>query len=472
MLGLGRIPVNGADPLHRRRPSRCLGQPLGFAPLVVDLRGAVEFANDGFELVEGVSPGEALNVGRLGGGPAVKGVDARAVVGEVDASSMVASFDSAAQAAGCRYIGPDGRRHFAPRRFKKAKDAEKWLVKVESIIDSGDWTDPERAKITLGDYAEKWIDQRAGLRPRTVELYRWLLRKHIAPYIGGVQLGKLSAATIRQWRTDRLAAGVSESVAAKSYRLIRAVLNTAVDPDRIIVRNPCRVPGADKETPEERPVVTVAEVFQLADKMPERFRAMVLLAAFCSLRFGEVTALRRCDIGPRAGTVRVVRAFVEVPGQGLVPGPPKSRAGVRELIVPDAVRSEIVKHLRTFTSKTEDALLFTGERDGNAIRRPSFSQRTNWTTVVAKLGLKGLHFHDLRHAGNIWASKAGMSTRDLMARMGHDDMRAALIYQRATTEADKLIAERLSQLVDEHQKDRRKAKRRSDTARKPSKRIR
>jgi integrase len=62
----------------------------------------------------------------------------------------------------------------------------------------------------------------------------------------------------------------------------------------------------------------------------------------------------------------------------------------------------------------------------------------------------GLHFHDLRHAGNIWASKAGMSIKDLMARMGHDDMRAALIYQRATSDADRLIADRLSALVDEH----------------------
>lgn len=48
------------------------------------------------------------------------------------------------------------------------------------------------------------------------------------------------------------------------------------------------------------------------------------------------------------------------------------------------------------------------------------------------------------------SSKRGMSTADLMARMGHDDMRAALIYQRATSEADRLIAERLSRLIDEH----------------------
>jgi integrase len=76
----------------------------------------------------------------------------------------------------------------------------------------------------------------------------------------------------------------------------------------------------------------------------------------------------------------------------------------------------------------------------------------SWSEVVEKKGLKGLHFHDLRHAGNIWASKAGISTKDLMARMGHDDMRAALIYQRATSDADQQIADRLSKLVDRHRK--------------------
>src|ERR1700741_3614088 len=114
------------------------------------------------------------------------------------------------------YLGPDGRRHFAPHRFKREADADRWLAKVEGVIIAGDWTDPERAKITLGDYAENWITERPGLRPRTVELYRWLLRRHIAPFIGGVQLGKLSAAVIRQWRADRLAAGVSASVLAKA----------------------------------------------------------------------------------------------------------------------------------------------------------------------------------------------------------------------------------------------------------------
>ena len=340
----------------------------------------------------------------------------------------------------------------APDTFDTKRAAERWLSLTETQIMKGEWIDPERAKVPLGHYADQWITQRPGLRPRTVELYRWLLRKHIEPRLGGVELGKLSTAVVRQWRADLLGSGVSESVTAKAYRLLRGVLNTAVDEDKILPRNPCRVRGADREHADARPVLTVAQVFELANRMPGRFRVLVLLAAFTSLRWGEVTALRRCDLAEDASWLRVSQALVEVPGRGLIVGPPKSRAGVRELIIPAAIRPEVVKHLATYVKADQLALLFTGERNGNALRRPNFNQRVKWTKVVADMGLKGLHFHDLRHAGNIWASKAGTSTKDLMARMGHDDVRAALIYQRATSEADERIADRLSDLVEKHRK--------------------
>jgi hypothetical protein len=58
---------------------------------------------------------------------------------------------------------------------------------------------------------EQRIRERPGLRPRTVELYRWLLAKHIAPHLGGVALGKLSTAIIRRWRAELLASGASTS---------------------------------------------------------------------------------------------------------------------------------------------------------------------------------------------------------------------------------------------------------------------
>ena len=313
---------------------------------------------------------------------------------------------------------------------------------------------PTRAKIRLGDYAERWVAERAGLRPRTIELYRWLLGKHVVPMLGPVPLGTLTTPMIRHWRAELLKSGVSETMAAKSYRLLRAVLNTAVDEDRIIPRNPCRVRGADRENPAERPVLTVAQVFQLADAMRyQRLRVLILVTAFATLRWGEATALRRCDIAADGSWVRVSFAHTEVIGRGIVVGPPKSRAGVRTVSVPEAIRPEIVKHLMTYVDPAPDALVFTGPK-GGALRRAHFNNLTRWVETVQKLGAPGLHFHDLRHTGNLLAAQTGASTKDLMSRMGHDDMRAALIYQRATSQADRLIADRLSGLVDEHRRTR------------------
>ncbi|HJQ44805.1 MAG TPA: hypothetical protein VJ870_00585 [Amycolatopsis sp.] len=65
---------------------------------------------------------------------------------------------------------------------------------------------------------------------------------------------------------------------AKAYRLLRAILNTAVDEDKILQHNPCRACGADRETSEERPVLSVAQIFDLAGRMSERFWALVLSA--------------------------------------------------------------------------------------------------------------------------------------------------------------------------------------------------
>src|SRR5204863_56301 len=154
-----------------------------------------------------------------------------------------------------RYPGPDGLTRAAPETFARKSDAERYLTLVEAQIARHEWTDPERAKVPLGDYADRWIAQRPKLRPRTRDLYRWMLGKHITPYLGRVPLGRLSTPMVREWRANLLAAGVSPTMAAKAYRLLRAVLMTAVKEDEILPKNPCRIPGADQETPAERPTL-------------------------------------------------------------------------------------------------------------------------------------------------------------------------------------------------------------------------
>ena len=395
-----------------------------------------------------------------------------------------------------RYPGPDGRLRTGSETYSRSGDADRALTLIEAEMIAGEWTDPQRAKVKLADYARSWIAQRPGLRPRTVDLYSWLLDKHIAPHLGGVPIGKLSTPMIREWRATLLGNGVSVSMAAKAYRLLRAVMMTAVEEDKILPRNPCRVRGAGEEHAPERPVLTVGQVFGLAEmvgrhpvgnvrQLPaggfrlrfrrdggmrtspkayesradaeralwkmagegradcehdRRYRAFVLLATFASLRWGEVTALQRCDLDLDAGSVRVRQAFSErrSPGGKISLGPPKSKAARRVVGIPAVIIPALRDHLAAFVKPEPDALVFPGPM-GGPMRRRNFNRAAGWSYATAAIGAPSLHLHDLRHTGNTFAAATGAGLKDLMARMGHDSERAAMIYQHEARGADAAI---------------------------------
>ena len=130
--------------------------------------------------------------------------------------------------------------------FARKSDAERWLTLLEGRVIRGEWSPSGAPRITLVEYAQEWIAQRS-LEPRTRELYESQLRNHVEAYLGRKTLDTITPQTIRSWRQQLLEAGRSATVAVKSYRLLRAVLNTAVKEDQLIAENPCRIPGYDKE---------------------------------------------------------------------------------------------------------------------------------------------------------------------------------------------------------------------------------
>ncbi|WP_244298305.1 tyrosine-type recombinase/integrase [Micromonospora cremea] len=236
---------------------------------------------------------------------------------------------------------------------------------------------------------------------------------------------------------------------AKAYRLLRAVLNTAVD-DELIRRDPCRIQGAGIERPTERPTATVAQVFHLADIVPGRLRVLIVLAAFARLRYGELAALRRRDFDSRCQTLTVRATLVERQDGTLLFGPPKTDAGMRTVTIPAAIRRDVRAHLDDFVDEDQDALVFIGAT-GAVLRRSNFQRTSNWRVSVAAVGLPGFHFHDLRHTGNTLASRTGASLADLMARMGHASTRTAMIYQHTAREQDKQIADALTSQIKKSQ---------------------
>jgi integrase len=336
-----------------------------------------------------------------------------------------------------RYPGPDGIMRTADQTFPTQRDAEVWLSVVEADMVRGAWLDPEAGRVQLGAYARRWVAERAGLSPRTVSLYDSLVRRHIEPALGSCDLVDLTPGRVRSWRAGLLDAGVGRVTVAKCYRLLRAVLNTAVD-DELIRRNPCRIKGAGVEASPERPIASPAQVHALVEAMPERWRALVLLAAATSLRWGELMGLTRGDVDLTVGTVRVARSLGEHGGE-LVVLPPKSAAGVRTVAIPASVVPVLREHLRRFAERGDKGRVFVGAK-GATMRRGNFQPM--WRRAVEAAGMpEGFRFHDLRHTGNTWAATSGANLRELMERMGHSSTRAALIYLHAANDGGRRIAE-------------------------------
>lgn len=345
-----------------------------------------------------------------------------------------------------RYTSPDGVRHRAPRSFATKAEASQWLATIESALARGTWTDPESGRVGLDVYARGWLETRTNLRPRTVDLYESLLERHILPALGDQSVGTLTGATIRRWYAQLVRRSGSGSLTpAKSYRLLRTILNTAVA-DGLIAKNPCAIAGGGIERSAERTVATLAQVWALADAVPPRFRALVLTAAFAGLRFGELAGLTRDGVDLAAGTITVRHALVQRDDGSLDLGPPKSDAGRRTFAVPAVLMPELTDHLNRYVAQHADALVFVGAK-GARLRRSNWS--VIWKAATAKVGVPALRLHDLRHTCNTLTAATGASTRELMHRMGHASARAALRYQHATRERDVVVARALDQIIQE-----------------------
>ncbi|WP_433354190.1 tyrosine-type recombinase/integrase [Microtetraspora malaysiensis] len=159
-------------------------------------------------------------------------------------------------------------------------------------------------------------------------------------------------------------------------------------------------------------------------------------------------AARSAALDLSAGTVSVRQQHVELDTGELLVGPPKSRAGVRTIAFPSAIIPALRDHLDDFTDPEDDALIFTSAR-GGTLRRSNFRRAADWAKNTTKIGFPGLHFHDLRHTGNTIAASSGATFRDLMERMGHDSVRAAMTYQHRTAEADRKIANAMNGKITE-----------------------
>ena len=285
---------------------------------------------------------------------------------------------------------------------------------------------------------------KTSLRPRTIEFYGYLLRIHILPIFEGVPLIRLNSATIRVWNADLRVGSISETTAAKAYRLLRQILQAAAD-DRIIRENPCRSKGATKEHSQEREIPTLDQVNRVAEAIEPRYRAIVLLAALAELHKGECFGLarRHIDLEADPPTVRVERARVETHAFGMISQDPKSEAGIRTVALPSLPAAEFRELLDRWVAPDGDALVFTAEHSGDTPSKVVW--RRAWGKARASAGVD-CTFHDLRHVAGTLNAAAGATIKEAMARLDHASPEAARLYQHAAKSRDGEVASAVDRL--------------------------
>lgn len=339
-------------------------------------------------------------------------------------------------------------RHVAPATFGSKMDAEWWLADERRLIERGQWT-PPRARVTaaraqavtVDAYARDWLKTR-DLKARTLKGYEELLDGPLAA-IGAVALGSLTSEAVRSWY-----AGLDKATPtrrAHAYSLLHAVLATAVVDGRIAA-NPCVLTRAMSAPAKRQPVILEpVEVAKLADAIsPERLRALVLVAAWCGLRWGELVELRRSDVETTTGgdlVLVVSRAVTHRSGQCVV-STPKSGRG-RRVIVPPHIRDDVTEHLVKYVGAKPDSLAFPAVH-GCHLNDRVF--RDYWNDALKSIGREGVRVHDLRHFAGTQAARVG-NLRETMDRLGHSTVKASLMYQQIASGRDREVAEGLSALA-------------------------
>jgi integrase len=360
---------------------------------------------------------------------------------------------------GASYVWPPGlERHYPLATYATRMDAEGWLRDERKLIDQDLWTSPKsRAaqrkseSITLGEYVDRWIEQRNVKAGTRIEYKRIAKRKF--DKLRKLPLRDITPDIVRAWHVSL--GTTTPRATSHAYGLLHAVLTTAVS-DELITVNPAMISRAMNVNRKREPVIlTVTEVAKVADAIkPERLRCFVLVAAWCGLRWGESIELRRKDIDETCEVILVSRAVTHrgkrEPGTPKRPDgctgkidTPKSGKG-RAVVVPPHIRADLKHHLEVHVDKSPEALVFPALRDGCHLNDSVFAK--HFAPALKTVGREKVRIHDLRHFAGTQTARVG-NLVETMGRLGHSTVRASLIYQGIVSGRDAEIAAALSVLA-------------------------
>lgn len=321
-----------------------------------------------------------------------------------------------------RFRTPD-RTQSKKRGFKTKRDAEAFAATVEVEKMRGEYVPPSLGRVTVGELAPDWLARKkVDTKPSTYRATDSSWRTHVEPRWGSTRIADIKLGAVERWIADMgrtehdedgqvVKKGSGATVVIRAYGVLAGILDDAVKDGRI-AKNPARgVENLPRKSKRRHKYLSADDVATLA-REAGKHRALVLVLAYCGLRWGEAIALRVRDIDFLRRRITVHENAVQLVMTHAV-GTTKGDK-VRTVPVPAFVLEEIAKLCE---GRGRDDLVFPGP-DGGHLRRPV--NRTGWfESAVKRAGIERVTPHDLRHTAASLAVSAGVNVKALQRMLGH-----------------------------------------------------
>lgn len=350
-----------------------------------------------------------------------------------------------------RFRTPD-HRQTDKRGFKTKRDAEAFAASVEVSKLRGEFIDAAASRVTIGQLGPDWLKNQTHLKPSAFRPLETAWRVHVAPRWSEVAVADVRKSAVQTWVAG-LTAGdpdavpprpaKSATVVLRAYGVLASILDGAVDDRRVLV-NPARGVTLPRKGKKAHVYLTHQQVHDLAGE--SKYPLLVMVLAYCGLRWGEAVALRVKDLDALRKRIRVEENAVEV-GSVIEVGTPKNHKR-RSVPYPEFLALPLA---RACEGKEREDLLFPGY-DGGYMRSTRVQdEKGGWFAgAVKRADVPRITPHDLRHTAASLAVSAGANVKAVQRMLGHSSAAMTLdIYADLFDDDLNAVADRLNAVVAE-----------------------
>lgn len=336
---------------------------------------------------------------------------------------------------------------------KAQKEVAKKLKEATAAIDAGTYTAP--SKMTIGEWLDIWTaEYLGGVKPRTVDLYKGVVKSRLKPGIGALRLEVLTPHAVQSYYNGLSKEGLAPKTVKNIHGILHKALQQAVS-NSYIRTNPadsCILPRAVRKElkPMDEDMITAFLKIVKGHQYEELFKVTL----FTGMREGEVLGLMWDCVDLTKGTVTIDKQLQMIRGSKgqyqIVPT--KNSKGRTISIAPFVVDTlRRVKHqqlenrLRYGESWEDSGFVFTNELGYHLSASTVYK---SFKKVMQDIGSPETRFHDLRHSYAVASIRSGDDIKTVQENLGHATAAFTLdVYGHVTEKMKKDSAARMEQFI-------------------------